>query len=220
MGVIPYRKLSKRGNPYCTLECLYRIISLLPKHTSEDNPVLNSRQEIFIPVKGFEGLYEISNLGRLRNARKIMKTYLINSGYPCAKLVKDGERTSVLIHRLVAQHFLNHIPGATEVNHKNQEKIDNSVDNLEWVTSVENKAHSYNNGWTVYNKPSTGIKLGKSSKFHNVLWDKARSKWVGVVRHQSKNHFAKRFDLETDAAQHVNWILDQLGLMDRSRNLV
>lgn len=182
--------------------------------------MLNTRQEIFVPVTGFEGLYEISNYGRLRNARKIMKTYQINSGYPAAKIVKEGQRTSVLIHRLVAQHFLKPVAGKNEVNHINQEKTDNSVDNLEWMTSKENKAHSYANGWTEYNEPSKGIKIGKSSKFHNVLWDKNRNKWVGVVRHQKKNHFAKRFDSEVAAAQHVNWILDTLALHDRPRNPV
>lgn len=182
--------------------------------------MLSSRQEVFKPIKGFEGLYEISNLGRLRNSRKIMKTFTINSGYQAAKLVKDGVRYSILIHRVVAQTFLDKPQDATEVNHKNQEKTDNSVDNLEWLTCSENKRHSLDNGWTTYNEPSKGIKLGKTSKFHNVLWDKAREKWVGVVRHQKKNWFAKRFDSEKDAAAHVNWILDQLNLIDRPRNLV
>ncbi len=182
--------------------------------------MLNPRQEVFVPIKGFEGLYEISNFGRLRNARKIMKTYQINSGYLAAKLVKEGVRTSVLIHRLVAEHFLSNPLNKPEVNHKSQEKTDNSVDNLEWVTSSENKAHSYSNGWTRYNEPSKGIKLGNTSKFHNVLWDKARQKWVGVVRHESKNHMQKRFDSEVEAARHVNMILDTLGLHDRPRNTV
>ena len=182
--------------------------------------MLNSRQEIFQPINGFEGLYEISNLGRLRNNRKIMKTYTINSGYQAAKLTKDGIRYSVLIHRLVAEAFLTKPQSAIEVNHKNQEKCDNSVDNLEWVTCSGNKRHSLDNGWTTYNEPSKGVKLGNTSKFHNVLWDKAREKWIGVVRHQKKNWFPKRFDSEADAAKHVNWILDTLGLTDRPRNLV
>ena len=149
-----------------------------------------------------------------------MKTYVVNSGYQAAKLVKEGRRTSVLIHRLVAEHFLSKIAGANEVNHINQEKLDNSVDNLEWVTSAQNKQHSYKNGWTTYNEPSKGIKLGSTSKFHNVLWDKSRAKWIATVRHENHNHFQKRFDCEIDAARHVNWILDQLGLSDRPRNLV
>ena len=182
--------------------------------------MLNTRQEIFKPVKGFEGLYEISNYGRLRNMRKIMKMYRINSGYLAAKLVKEGQRTSVLIHRLVAQEFLPNPDAKKEVNHINQEKTDNSVDNLEWVSSQENKKHSYETGWTTYNTPSTGVKLGKSSKYHNVLWDNSRNKWVGAVRHNKKNHYQKRFDSEEAAALHVNWILDTLGLHDRPRNLV
>lgn len=182
--------------------------------------MLNARQEIFIPVKGFEGLYEISNYGRLRNARKIMKTYQVNSGYLAAKLVKEGKRTSVLLHRLVAEHFLKPAPGKSEVNHKNHEKIDNRVDNLEWVSSKENKRHSKDEGWTLYNEPSKGIKLGNTSKYHNVLWDKSRGKWVGVVRFQKKNHHQRRFNTQEEAAMHVNWILDTLGLHDRPRNLV
>ncbi len=106
------------------------------------------------------------------------------------------------------------------MNHINHEKTDNSVDNLEWVSSSENKRHSIDEQWTEYNEPSKGKKLGNTSKFHNVLWDKSRNKWVGVVRHNSKNHYPKRFDSETAAALHVNWILDQLGLEDRPRNLV
>ena len=149
-----------------------------------------------------------------------MKTYVINSGYEAAKLVKDGVRYSVLIHRLVADHFLNKPIDSAEVNHKNQEKLDNTVDNLEWVTCSQNKQHSIHNGWTTYNEPSKGVKLGNSSKYHNVIWDKSRGKWVGVVRYQSKNHFPKRFDSEEAAAKHVNWILDQLQLVDRPRNLV
>ena len=182
--------------------------------------MLNARQEVFVPITGFEGIYEISNYGRLRNARKIMKTFTINSGYTAAKLVKNSQKTSVLIHRLVAGHFLPNPLQKPEVNHKNQEKADNSVDNLEWMTSEENKAHSRANGWTEYNMPSKGIKLGKSSKYHNVLWDKTRQKWVGVVRHEKKNHFPKRFGSEVEAAKHVNWILDKLGLTDRPKNIV
>ena len=182
--------------------------------------MLNARQEYFVPIKGFEGLYEISNYGRLRNARKIMKTYQINSGYSAAKLVKDGARSSVLIHRLVAEHFLPNPLNKPEVNHKSQEKADNSVDNLEWVTSEENKAHSRANGWSEYNMPSKGIKIGKSSQYHNVVWDSSRQKWVGVVRHEKRNHFPKRFESEVAAAQHVNWILNTLGLHDRPRNPV
>jgi hypothetical protein len=140
-----------------------------------------------------------------------MKTYRINSGYAAAKLVKNGQRLSVLIHRVVAQHFIPNPAGKREVNHLNQEKADNSVDNLAWTTSQENKAHSHANGWTEYNEPSKGIKLGSTSKYHNVIWDKTRCKWVGVVRHQSKNHFPKRFEFEIDAARHVNWILNTLG---------
>ncbi len=193
----------------------YPIINL-PK----DNPVLNEEQEVFLPVKGFENLYQISNLGRVTNSRKILKTYQINNGYECLKLVKDGVRYSYLLHRLVAEHFIPNQFNKPEVNHIDGNKSNNKVSNLEWNTVSENRLHALKTGLKVYNEPSKGIKIGKGSKYFNVTWDKARNKWVGSVRHESKTHFQKRFESEEDAARHVNWIIDTLGLTDRPKNIV
>ena len=176
--------------------------------------------ETGIPVKGYENLYEVSNLGRVSNYRKVLKTYTLNSGYLAMKLVKDGGRKSVLLHRLVAEHFIPNPENKLEVNHINGDKTDNRVENLEWVTSSENKKHALNTGLKEYNIPTKGQKLGNSSQYHNVTWDKARSKWKAHIRHENKNWFPKRFDTELEAARHVNWILDELGLTDRPRNPV
>lgn len=182
--------------------------------------MLNSHIEVLVPVKGFEKLYQVSNMGYITNGRQVMKTYLNNNGYVCLKLVNEGKRTSVLLHRVVAEHFHPNPDNKPEVNHEDGDKLNCAASNLEWMTSAENKEHARRTGLSVYNKPSTGIKLGKSSRYHNVIWDKSREKWIGTVRHNSKNHFQKRFDDEVEAAKHVNWILDQLGLTDRVRNNV
>lgn len=182
--------------------------------------MLNSQVEILKPVVGFEGLYQVSNLGYITNGRKTLKTYTINSGYQAVKLTKNGVRKSVLVHRIVAIHFVDNGEEKPEVNHIDGSKTNNRADNLEWVTSAENKEHArVSNLWS-YNRPSTGVKLGKSSMYRNVIWDKVREKWIGVVRYDSRNHFPKRFDCEKDAALHVNWVLDTLGLKDRPRNNV
>lgn len=180
--------------------------------------MLNSQVEQFKPIAGFEELYRVSSFGRVLNSRGEMKTYLINSGYRCLKLTRNGVRTSYLLHRIVAGQFIPNTHGKPEVNHLDGNKLNCSASNLEWVTSAENRAHAKSTGIWVYNKPSTGLKLGKMSIYHNVTWDKCRGKWVGAVASNGTAHFRRRFDNEVDAARHVNWILDELGLTDRPRN--
>lgn len=176
--------------------------------------------EITKPIEGYEGIYSVSSAGYVSNGRKILKTYTTNSGYSALKLQRDGVSTSFLLHRLVAQAFIPNPDNKPEVNHRDGVKSNCAVDNLEWATRSENKLHALTTGLKVYNKPSTGKKLGKQSQYHNVTWDVSRKKWVSTVRHNSKNHGCKRFDKESDAALHVNKILDELGLTDRPRNVI
>ena len=113
----------------------------------KDNPVLNCNNENWKPVKGFEKVYEISDLGRVRNTRgKILKTYKINSGYDSIKFTVCGSRSSHLIHRLVAKAFIENSEGLREVNHIDEDKSNNSLLNLEWVSSSQNKQHSLKSG--------------------------------------------------------------------------
>jgi hypothetical protein len=182
--------------------------------------VLNGTHEILVDIPGYENLYQVSNLGYVTNGRKVLKTYRINSGYECLKLHKEGNVRSFLLHRLVAENFCSNPHNKPEVNHIDGNKANCAALNLEWMTSSENKQHAIATGLKVYNMPSKGKKLSNKSKYHNVVWDSSRSKWVGVVRHEKKNHYQKRFDTEEQAALHVNWILDTLGLNDRPRNHV
>lgn len=182
--------------------------------------MLNAQTEIFLPIPGYENIYQVSNLGYVTNGRKKLKTYTINSGYACLKLYKHGVKSSFLLHRLVAESFCPNPDNKPEVNHKDGDKLNCSATNLEWVTSSENKKHAKSTGLKVYNLPSKGKKLGKHSNYFNVTWDVSRNKWTATVRHNKKNHYSKRFDREEDAALHVNWILDTLGLCDRPRNVL
>ena len=182
--------------------------------------MLNVQNEILLDIPGYEGIYQVSNLGYITNGAKALKTYRINSGYECLKLQKNGVIKSVLLHRVVAELFCSNPDGKPEVNHIDGNKSNCSASNLEWVTPSENKKHALATGLKIYNLPSKGKKIGKLSKYFNVTWDKTREKWVGCVRVNKKNHFAKRFNSEEEAALHVNWILDALGLNDRPRNVL
>lgn len=182
--------------------------------------MLNTEQEIWKPLVEFEDLYEVSSFGRVSNYRKILAIQTLPKGYKYICLKINQRQHNRLIHRLVAEAFIENPEGKPEVNHKDGDKSNNSVSNLEWCTSSENKRHALDTGLTVYNIPTKGIKLGKNSKYYNVTYDKARQKWKACIRINSVNHFQKRFDTEEEAALHVNWIIDHLGLTDRPKNIV
>lgn len=96
--------------------------------------------EIWKPINGYEFLYKISNLGNVLSLRtnKLLKQNMNTSGYFAVQLCKDGKRKSYLVHRLVAEHFINNPKRCPEVNHKDEDKSNNVVDNLEWCTRKYN----------------------------------------------------------------------------------
>lgn len=112
-------------------------------------------------IKGFEGLYMVSNLGRVKSLsrviteingkkrvskEKILKSKRISSGYRAVILYKDRKEKTMYIHRLVAQAFLQNNNNYTDVNHKDGNKENNILSNLEWVTRSYNIKHAYNTG--------------------------------------------------------------------------
>ena len=98
--------------------------------------------EIYKKINGFSN-YEISNFGNLRNktTEYIFKPS-IKSGYLCTSLIDDtGEKKPVKIHRLVALTFIPNLENKYTVNHKDHNKLNNNLDNLEWMTATEQNNH-------------------------------------------------------------------------------
>ena len=87
--------------------------------------------------------YEISNLGKLRNKNtgKILKTHISKLGYEELTITCDKEQYFRSIHRLVAKAFIENPENKPEVNHINENKLNNTAENLEWVTRKENINH-------------------------------------------------------------------------------
>lgn len=102
-------------------------------------------KEIWKDIKGYEGLYQVSNIGRVRiivsrrrsTVGHIMKPWL-KRGYLKVGLVKDGVQHNHFIHRLVAETFIPNPLNKPQVNHIDEVKTNCSVENLEWVTNKEN----------------------------------------------------------------------------------
>ncbi len=108
--------------------------------------------EIWKPIEGYEGLYEVSNKGNVRSVdRYVMygnrccllkgkprKAHLISTGYLMADLYKNSQRTHYLIHRLVAEAFIPNQSNLPCIDHINTIKTDNRVENLKWCSYKEN----------------------------------------------------------------------------------
>ena len=98
-------------------------------------------KEIWKPIPGYEGLYEVSNLGRIRSLyryKKILKPSPNWNGYTTAELWKGKKRKRFTIHRLVATCFCDNPHNKPFVNHKDETRTNNRAENLEWVTHIEN----------------------------------------------------------------------------------
>lgn len=100
--------------------------------------------ESWLPVKGTDGRYEISNLGRVRSVYKsIRATVHGRGGYRRILLSKDGRRRLWMVHRLVAEAFIGDAPPGYQVNHIDSDRANNASSNLEYVTPKGNQAHSW-----------------------------------------------------------------------------
>lgn len=122
-----------------------------------------NNMEVWKDVVGYEGLYQVSNLGRVKSLPKkkgygvgyTQKEKLLkianNGAYLFVRLGKNGTYKNLFVHRMVAQAFIPNTGNKCDVNHKNGIKTDNRMENLEWNTRQENIIHSYKNGlqkWT------------------------------------------------------------------------
>jgi hypothetical protein len=92
--------------------------------------------------------YAVSNLGHVVNIHtdRIMRSRISSNGYERVGLMKNGKQVGVFVHRLVAQAFISLIIDSDQVNHLDGDKLNNQVDNLEWVTMSENHLHAFRTG--------------------------------------------------------------------------
>lgn len=113
--------------------------------------------EMWKDVIGYEGFYWVSDLGGIKSRYRILGSSLNSKGYVRVKLCRGGTKTSKLVHRLVAEAFIPNPENKPQINHKDGNKRNNQITNLEWVTSKENIQHQFSTG---LNMVGTGENCG------------------------------------------------------------
>lgn len=145
--------------------------------------------EIWKTIKGYED-YQISSFGRVKsfknNKEKIKNPTIDVYGYYLINLCNNGIQKTFKIHKLVATAFLNHKPCGYKlvVNHKDLNKLNNNIDNLEIVTARENTNKKH---------------IKSSSKYVGVSWNKRKNKWVSQIYVDGKIKYLGSFKNEYDA---------------------
>ena len=133
--------------------------------------------EIWKDIAGWEEFYQVSNLGRVKRMANIvikknghsyrckshiLKPKIESNGYVRLHLAKTDKTKFLLLHRLVAEAFIDNPENKPQINHKDGDKANNSISNLEWCTGSENMIHAYK----VIGIPAPKAMLGRKGKLH------------------------------------------------------
>lgn len=181
--------------------------------------ILNTNIELWKPVKNYEGLYEVSTLGRVKRlahhrihwvnktvsrfSEKILKSSPNNHNVCNVKLYKNRKGKTFSVHRLVAVAFLSIKDNKDVVNHIDGNRLNNKVSNLEWVNPRENKTHSY-------------IGVATSSKFTGVHFrPDLNKKWVASYTIGTKTYHIGCFNSEKLAHRAYNLKLKKMGYTNK-----
>lgn len=142
--------------------------------------------EVWKEVKGYDGAYEISNFGNVLSNRYVNPRLLTpdkSTGYYRVALSKHGIIRQTLIHRLIAEHFILNPNKKHQVNHIDEDKLNNSISNLEWVTHRENIEHSLT---------KKGV-----SKIKGVNWiNRSQSYQCSIFLNRKKHYLGTYKDIE------------------------
>lgn len=168
------------------------------------------KEEIWKDIKGYEGLYQISNFGNVKSLKRevsngtgtrIIDQRLLSQvtnryGYICVTLCKNSKYKHCTIHRLVAEAFIDNPDNLPCVNHKDENKQNNNVDNLEWCSVAYNNSYGSRLG-KVSNK-------NKGKKHSEETKQKLREKAIGRI--SSRRKPVNQYDLEGNLIRRWDYV--------------
>jgi len=158
--------------------------------------------EIWKDIKDYEGLYQISNLGRVKSLarivihsngksvqykEKILSNNSCSGYYRVIGLTKDKISKLLYIHRLVYQSFVGELINGMQVDHRDNNKINNIPKNLQQISNRRNSSKDQ-------------FRHSRSSKYIGVCWHKTHGKWYSSIKINKKCLYLGLFDNEIDAA--------------------
>lgn len=158
-------------------------------------------QEIWKDIVDFEGIYQISNLGNVRNIKnnKLLKPFMNTNKYYQIDLWKESKRKHILVHKLVAEAFIPNNNNLPFINHKNENKLDNNASNLEWCNAKYNCNYGTRN--LRLSSPIICIELNK--KYNSI---KEASKELNIQQAHISGCCAGRKHYNTAGGYHWQYI--------------
>jgi hypothetical protein len=168
--------------------------------------------EQFRDIKGYEGLYQVSNLGRVKSLSRVVvrgdgrnhsvkesfkSLHTSKTGYTTVSLTKEGKTINHTLHQLLAIAFLGHEPNGFKVvvDHIDGNPLNNKLENLQLITNRENTSKD---------------KKNKTSKYTGVHWDKKAKKWRSRIQVKGKYLHLGCFDCELEASKKYQEELGKL----------
>lgn len=152
-------------------------------------------EEIWKPVVGYEGLYEVSNLGRFKSLHygkeRILKPMIKNKGYETVLLCKKGVCTKKSVHREVLLTFVGKPKEGEECDHIDRNPKNNRVDNLRWVSRKENMLNTAGYGTSKFK----GVFIQKTKRVD----DSIKESIVANIRINNKQNYLGTFNTEEEA---------------------
>lgn len=155
------------------------------------------------PIPNYEGLYEINMAGQIRSLHKrnyqnLIKQKIDRAGYITVTLCKKGKSSTYFMHRLLAITYIPNPTNRPQINHINGNKLDNSLENLEWVTPQENIKHAFLLGLIPRRKIAV-VDNCTGQKFEST---RDAAKYYGINYHTMKNYLTGNIKTNPTCAEY------------------
>ena len=161
------------------------------------------------PINNFEGIYAATEHGEIVSIKTGQPIILKGGnqvGYRTYSLRKDGVQSQHLGHRLIAETFIPNLENKPQVNHKDGNKANNAVSNLEWVTRSENSKHAYVNGLIKITEDHLNL-MHKNAGKTNAIFTKTHAYNICAIyehmQHKSTRKLAKAYGCSRPTIQRI-----------------